>query len=234
MYRSSTSGSGYSLVNTTVSTSYSDTTVTNGQTYYYVVVAININGESVYSTEAFETAGTVPSAPQNFAGGDGDASVSLSWEAPASSGGVSILEYRIYRSTTSGSGYALIFSPASDATSYSDTGLTNGDIYYYVITAVNSIGESAYSSEVTAAPGTVTSTPQSPSISSGDTTVTVSWNAPASLGGYAVTDYNIYRSITSGSDFSSIGSVGNGTTTSYIDLTVSNGVKYYYYVEILN
>jgi hypothetical protein len=57
----------------------------------------------------------------------------------------------VKRSTTSGSGYTTIASPATAA--YTDTGLTNGSTYYYVVSALNAAGESANSAQVSASPG---------------------------------------------------------------------------------
>jgi len=55
VYRSTTSGSGYSKLNSSLvpSVSYTDTTVQNGTTYYYVTTAVDSNGdESTYSNQA--------------------------------------------------------------------------------------------------------------------------------------------------------------------------------------
>jgi hypothetical protein len=75
----------------------------------------------------------------------GNAQVSLTWNA--STGATS---YNVKRSTTSGGPYTKISSP--ETTSYLDTGLINGTSYYYVVTAVNSAGESNPSSQATATP----------------------------------------------------------------------------------
>ncbi len=71
--------------------------------------------------------------------------MNLTWNA--SSGATS---YNVKRSTTNGSGYATVSSPSG--TSDTDTGLTNNTTYYYVVTAVNSGGESGNSSQATATP----------------------------------------------------------------------------------
>src|ERR1700675_2083824 len=72
--------------------------------------------------------------------------VVLSWNASTSATG-----YNIYRSGTSGSGYARVNSGPDGVLSYSDTSVQNGQTYFYVTTAVDGSGqESAYSSEVSA------------------------------------------------------------------------------------
>ena len=76
----------------------------------------------------------------------GSQQASLSWTSI-----IAATSYNLYRSTISGSGYALITNTGSN--SYVDTGLTNGTTYYYVVRAVNAGGiETANSNEVAANP----------------------------------------------------------------------------------
>jgi len=73
--------------------------------------------------------------------------VTLSWTASTST----VSGYNVYRSTTSGSGYARINSGVVGSVTYSDTTVQNGSTYYYVTTAVDSSGdESSYSNQATA------------------------------------------------------------------------------------
>src|SRR5205807_1139680 len=69
--------------------------------------------------------------------------VGMSWSGP--SGATS---YKVGRSTTSGGPYTTIASPTG--TGYTDTGLTNGTTYYYVVAAVNPAGASANHGRVSA------------------------------------------------------------------------------------
>jgi fibronectin type 3 domain-containing protein len=146
--RSTTSGGSYAQISAPSATSYTDTGLTNGTKYFYVVSAYNSAGQSANSSEVSATPtapATPPAAPANLQATAGNAQVSLSWTA--SSGATS---YYVKRSTTSGSGYMQIAAPA--AASYSDSGLTNGTAYYYVVSALNAAGESANSTQVTATP----------------------------------------------------------------------------------
>ena len=79
-----------------------------------------------------------PGAPTNLIATPGNAQVILTWQAPASDGGSPITGYKLYRSATSGGTYSLIASPT--ALTYTDTGLTNGQTYWYKVSAVNAIG----------------------------------------------------------------------------------------------
>ena len=76
--------------------------------------------------------------------------VELFWSAPSDDGGIPIIEYNIYRSVTIGTNFTYLGS--SDTYSYVDTAVLdvlNYDItYYYKVTAVNIVGESEASVEI--------------------------------------------------------------------------------------
>jgi hypothetical protein len=88
---------------------------------------------------------TPPAAPTALAATAGNAQVALTWNA--SSGATS---YNVKRGTATGGPYPTVFP--STTTSYTDTTAVNGTTYYYVVSAVNSAGESANSSQVSATP----------------------------------------------------------------------------------
>ena len=141
--RSTTSGGPYTTITNVTSTSYTDTGLSHGTTYYYVVSAVNDYGESANSSQ--KSAITAPPTPTGLAGVPGNAQVALTWSSATGAA-----TYNVKRSTTSGGPYTTITSPSS--TSYTDTGVTNGVTYYYVVSAVNTGGESANSSQVSATP----------------------------------------------------------------------------------
>jgi fibronectin type 3 domain-containing protein len=143
--RSTVNGSGYATITSPTTNSYTNTGLTNGTTYYYVVSAVNSSGESANSSQVIATPVAIPSAPTGLTVTPGNAQVALSWTA--SSGATS---YNVKRSTVNGSGYVTVSSPTG--TTYTDTGLTNGTTYYYVVSAVNGSGESANSTQASATP----------------------------------------------------------------------------------
>jgi PKD repeat protein len=101
-------------------------------------------------------AGTPPGAPTGLTASAGNAQNSLSWAAPASNGGVSITSYKVYRGTASGTETLLTAGGCSGlgaVLSCTDSGLTNGQAYYYKVSAVNALGEGAQSTEASATPG---------------------------------------------------------------------------------
>jgi len=82
----------------------------------------------------------------------GNNQVTLSWTASAGA-----TTYNVKRTITSGLNYMLVKSGVT-ATNFTDTTVTNGTTYFYVVSAQNASGESANSSEVSARPGTQTTT----------------------------------------------------------------------------
>jgi len=149
--RSTTSGGPYTQIAAPAVANFTDTTVTNGTTYFYVVSALNAAGESANSAQANATPtvpAAPPAAPTGLQASGGNAQVSLTWTA--STGATS---YHVKRSTTSGSGYAQIAAPT--VANFTDTTVTNGTTYFYVVSALNAAGESANSAQATATPANV-------------------------------------------------------------------------------
>jgi glucosylceramidase len=151
--RATTSGGAYTNIATGVtSTTYTNTGLTNGTAYYYVVSAVNTAGSSGNSNEVSATPQnviTVPAAPLNLTATPGNTQISLSWSA--SSGATS---YTVKRSTVTGGPYTNVATGIT-STSYTNTGLTNGTTYYFVVSAVNSAGSSGNSSQASAVPAPV-------------------------------------------------------------------------------
>jgi len=146
--RATTSGGPYTQISSPAATTYADTGLTNGTTYFYVVSAYNSAGQGANSAEvsATPTAPPVPPpAPAILQATAGNTQVSLTWNASAGA-----TSYHVKRSTTNGSGYTQIAAPTTP--NYMDMGLTNGTAYFYVVTALNSAGESGNSSQASATP----------------------------------------------------------------------------------
>jgi glucuronoarabinoxylan endo-1,4-beta-xylanase len=140
--RSSTSGGPYTQLGSTAATNFTDTGLTNGTTYYYVVSAYNSAGESPLSAEVNATPLCTPTA---VVATTGDTHIGLTWDGCANA-----TSYNVKRSTTSGGPYSTVGSPAVAA--FTDTSLTDGTTYYYVVTAVYASAESANSAEVSGTP----------------------------------------------------------------------------------
>jgi fibronectin type 3 domain-containing protein len=222
--RSTTSGGPYTQIATTATANYTDSGLTNGTKYFYVVSAYNSYGQSANSSEvnATPTAPPPPAAPTGLTAIAGNSQVALTWSA--STGATS---YNVKRSTTSSGPYTTVNSPT--VTNYTNTGLTNGTNYYYVVSAVGASGESANSSQVHATPAAPATPPAAPTglqATGGNAQVGLTWTASA-----AVTSYHVKRSTTSGSGYIQIAAP---TTANYTDASVVNGTAYFYVVSALN
>jgi cellulose 1,4-beta-cellobiosidase len=94
-----------------------------------------------------------PSAPTNLSATAGNAQVALNWDT--SSGAT---RYNLKRSTTSGGPYTFNMIASQTTTSYTDTNVVNGTSYCYVVSSVNTNGESGNSLQVSARPVSQVST----------------------------------------------------------------------------
>ena len=82
------------------------------------------------NTASASQAATVPGAPAGLTATAGNAQVTLSWAAPASDGGSSVITYKVYFAITPGArGRSVIGSTKS--TGGAVTGLRNGTVYYF-------------------------------------------------------------------------------------------------------
>ncbi|MGD0784381.1 MAG: glycosyl hydrolase family 28 protein [Sedimentisphaerales bacterium] len=199
IYRSTTSGSGYAKLNSSLlsDSNYIDHSVTNGTTYYYVVTAVDTSAnESNNSSEVSampQLINTPPAAPTGLSATAGNAKVLLDWSNNSES---DLAGYNVYRSTTSGSGYAKINTSLRTVSDYNDTGVTNGTTYYYVVTAVNTgASESSYSTQASATPAApTTASPQNvmvPPMAYDNNTIVLIWSKPTDYS--QVTDYRVYK-----------------------------------------
>lgn len=237
--RSTTAGGPYASIGSAASPTFTDTGCANGTTCYYVVTAVNGARESAHSNEisALPTAGTPPpvtpppaastppGAPAGLQAVAGAAQAALSWASTANA-----TAYRLKRATKAGGPYTQLIQTA--AISHTDLGLSNGTTYYYVVSALNTAGESANSAEVTAKPMAISVTPTAPGAPAGltataqDAQVSLSWAASAST-----TGYKLKRGTVTGGPYVQI---ATPATPAFLDTGRINGTTYYYVVSATN
>src|ERR1700722_2845346 len=221
--RSTTTGGPYTQISAPAAATFTDSGLTNGTKYFYVVSASNSAGQSANSAEASATPtapDTPPATPTSLRATAGNTQVSLAWSA--SSGATS---YHVKRSTMSGA-EVQIASPSTN--NFVDTGVVNGTKYFYEVSAVNSSGESANSAEVNAtpvAPQTAPPTPANLQALAGNAQVSLTWSASA-----GATNYHVKRSTSSGAETQ----IAAPTANTFTDTTTVNGTKYFYVVSALN
>jgi fibronectin type 3 domain-containing protein len=232
VYRKTGSGEEEFLLDVGNVTTYNDTTVSNGETYYYRVTAENSYGESPKSNQAGATPGEPPSAPLNLNAKPGDKHIVLTWDPPASNGTTELTGYYVYW------GFDLYdvntspnIIPVGMVLTYEHSPLSNGQSFFYKITAENSVGEGAFSTVVNATPGKPPSAPQNPLAVPGDSEIVVTWSAPQSPGDSPITNYKLYRGNASGEE-TLLTTLENELI--YVDKSVLNDKAYYYKVSAVS
>ena len=220
IYRSTSRGSGYSLLGTVTATSYTNTGAKAGTTYYYRVKACNDAGLSPYSNVVSGQSKAVtpkPSAPVVKIGHSAaSGKPMLTWNAV--SGATS---YKVYRATSKSGTYSLLGTVT--ATSYTNTGAKACTTYYYKVKAVSSAGESAYSNIVSGR-ATVTTLTMGHSSTSGKPQLT--WKAVS-----GAASYRVYRATAKNGAYSVINTT---KALTYTNTGAALGTTYYYKVEALN
>jgi len=142
--RRGTSSSGpFTFLQTVTETTYTDSGLNVGSTYYYQVTAVNAAG---ISASSLATVVPPPTAPISLSAFPGDAQVVLSWTSVPGVNG-----YFLLSGTESGNYTNVIAANYADTT-FTNIPLTNGVTYYYVVASTNSTGSSPYSPEASATP----------------------------------------------------------------------------------
>lgn len=216
-------GTGFTLLDTVASSSYTDDDVINGAEYLYRVTAFNDGGESGNSTTVLATPGTVPGTVQDLTLTEGEGLVTLEWNSPADDGGLAVLGYRVYRDLN---GTVTLLAQVSSLT-YTDYAVVSGLLHTYWIVALNAWGAGPESPRVNITPDEiVVSGLPAPSYLlavPGNGSVALRWDPMTS---FQVSGFRLYRS--DGGNFTLLIAQ---TGSTYTDSGLVNGVTYIYRVH---
>ena len=198
------------------------TGLTNGTSYGVFISAVNRMGNGTHSNTEPGTPATVPSRPTiNTPITAGNTTLTVTFTAPTSDGGSPITDYQ-YSSNN-----GISFTPLGPTVvPFTITGLTNGTSYSVIIKAINRMGNTN-SDSVSATPVGPPSKPIITGITAGNTTLSVTFTAPAD-GGSPITDYQY--SSDDGSSFTSIGT----RFTSFTITGLTNGTSYTIIIKAIN
>lgn len=271
IYRSPVQGGGYVKIGTSTTPSYTDASVNNGTTYYYVVTVVDGQGnESSYSNEANAT----PAFPIGYAVLQYPKTVSQTIST-----NFTTVYGQIYVAGLTDKGadpgailaQVALGAPNSDPTTWNwlpmtynsgHTGDNNyeyqGQIraekpgtYSYLVRFSDDGGRSwvygdqdgyvpgQSGSSGTNQPGLMTINPSSDSTAPSAPVVTIDWSATSLTLNWsassdpddAVAEYHIFRGTSAGGESSTPIAIVSGTTTNYVDTSVSSGLTYYYVVK---
>ena len=190
--------------------------------------ATGLNGEeSEYNYQFFAS----PAVPQNLNGFANQTQAQLHWNTVPQA-----LSYNVYRATAPGGPFSLVGTATTFNGGFLNTSLAPSTTYYYRVTSVNPLGESA--------PATVSLTTQActsadctpPSVpagvqvtATGARTVTITWNAATDVDD-AVASYRVHR-CQSTNNSCALAITFTTTQTSYTDTTVAANSTYNYSVS---
>lgn len=124
------------------------------------VVLKSKTGATVYPYEwnVFGTGEEEPTLdPIQLTASGGDKKVVLNWNVAKGATG-----YNVKRSTTAGGSYASIATVTSSTYTYTDTSVTNGTTYYYIVASLYGTFEGSVSNEASATPKSGGTTPTNP------------------------------------------------------------------------
>lgn len=192
----------------------------SSHTFRVMAVSSGVSSRAASVTWTVNTSVSVvdnipPSTPTGLVAAAGDKQVALSWNG--STDNVGVVGYLVYRNGTQ--------VAQTTATTYTDSGLTDGTSYSYTVVAFDAAGNNSTASGAASATpqavvtGTPPSTPTGVTALAGDTQVALSWNASTANAGVA--GYRVYRSG---------GQVAQTTATTYTDNGLTDGTGYSYTV----
>ncbi|MDQ0871556.1 pectin methylesterase-like acyl-CoA thioesterase/lysophospholipase L1-like esterase [Paenibacillus sp. V4I3] len=203
-------------------TSYYDSGLTNGTTYYYTLASTAPDGTPGNDSAPVVAKLAAPFAsPANVIANVADSQVAISWE-PVSGAAY----YTVKRSTNSGGPYATIAANVASE-GYTDVTAVNGTIYYYVVSASNGQLESMNSIQVAASPASIAvgapAAPDGVAVNPGNNKVALQWNPVP-----GAASYSVKRAVSFAGPYTVLSAGLTGTNAN--DDTALNGTTYYYIV----
>ena len=215
------------------------TGLSNGREYHFRVHAINDVGPGSVSVSVTGTPLTVASSPSTLtATTNSDTVIDLSWDAPSTTGGSTIIGYLIV-SHSGDDNFVEIADTRDDAdptaTTYSDTGLTPNTAYSYKVSTITDAGNSEPSGTSSATTLSIPSAPTNLTTIPDDESMNLSWTAPTTIGGSALTQYTVeYSEIGDFSDAVQIIINDDPLLNSVALSSLTNGQDYTFRVLAIN
>jgi hypothetical protein len=203
---------------------YTATGLDDASTYYFRIAAVNLAGQSAWSTTLSQNTDSVPGAPTLLTTVGYTKSLQVTWRASAVSGGTTVTGFKVDYATDADFTDVQTLSVGRVSNALI-TGLSNSTQYFARVRAVNAVGQSVNSSTrnstTYSAPDAPTVYVTSPSISK----LEVTWDAPTSSGSKAVRGYQVsWCAVDYNTDPISCGTVSSATTTASATKYVISGL----------
>ena len=223
VYRARSKDGTYSLMSTQSATGYTNTSdLTNGNTYYYKVRALDANGTAgAWSSIVSVTYKQTLSAPTVTGGNDAQGRPTLTWKAVSGAA-----KYEVYRARSKDGTYSKYST--TTGTAYTNSSyLTSGATYYYKVRALDANGNAGpYSAVVSVTCRLKLTAPTVTGSTDSQGRPTLKWNAVT-----GAAKYEVYRARSKDGDYIKYSTV---TGTSYTNTSyLENGNTYYYKVRAL-
>ena len=209
-------------------TSQAITGLSANTTYFFRLKAINLGGESPFSTPAL-SATTLPGPPSNLAASNVlQTTLTLTWNAP----GGTLTGYALRYSTSPDPSGATPVSVDASATSFNVTGLTPNTTYYFQISALNGSGSSLASNvlQVSTLPNPPAAPTNLTATAITTTGLTLTWTPPAGPISSYVLQYSTDDTFTT--IFTQLPPAGNATSAVITGLTANT--TYFFRLKAIN
>ncbi|MDQ0902296.1 MULTISPECIES: pectinesterase family protein [unclassified Paenibacillus] len=222
LYRSTDHAGPFTKIADVLDTKYRDFGLDNGTRYYYQVTSVSI-GESAPSTAADVVPMAPLDAPTGLTAISGDGQVTIRWNQVAGA-----LSYDVKRSTENGRNYETVVSGVTDL-QYTDSTVSNGTSYYYVVSAASPATASANSAsvQVVPVPSGAPAIPDSIQAVAGNAQVILTWREVS-----GAVSYTVKRGAFGSGQYETIKTGIPGT--SFQDAGLVNGVTYDYVISAVN
>lgn len=232
IYRSLTSGDGFEEVAKITSpstTSWRDTGLKPGTTYYYKIRTYTKSGSNIkYSKYSTVASGTTMENPViTSVKSKNSKQLEISWSTVNNAS-----NYELYRATKKNGTYKKIATVTGiNRVNYIDKNVTAGKMYYYKIRSVGQVDHTTVYSEYSGiVSGRTAKIPTGVAVKSQATdTLRVSWKADDKAAGYV-----IKRAASAKGKFKKVGTVTGGTVNYFDDVGVKANTIYYYKVQAFN
>jgi len=216
-------------------TSFTDSGLTAGVTYFYRVRGVNSFGNSGWSNIASATPGGtntgVPAAPSNLAATVASSTqINLNWRDNSTDE----TAFQIFRSDDGGVSFSQVGQVSANVTSFSNNALVTGKTYFFRVRAINSLGNSAFSNTVSATPSSSTT-----GVPVGPTNLIARGVAPGQIqltwqdNSNNENRFEIFRSTSSAGGFAFVAQVG-ADVTNFTNTNLTPGATFFYRVRAVN
>lgn len=191
--------------------------------FLFPLYSCSLDFDEIFNKSSDSDTGSVPAAPTGLTASPRRAQVTIEWKAVAGAS-----SYNLYWSETRGVTESTGTKISGVQNPYVHAGLVDGATYYYIVTAVNAVGESSRSEEIAVTVNEAPSAPTGVTAAAGNSQVVITWSPVEKA-----TTYSIYWSNTPGLRAGG-GNEITDVTSPYIHSGLNNGASYYYVVTAGN